>query len=144
MFTETTEKRKEKFIEALRVYGVVTTAARAASINRSTARQWRLKDPEFAAAWADALEDAVDELEKEAHRRAVQGVEEPVFYQGQQVSVIRRYSDALLITLLKANRPEKYRERVEHSGSVDLNIADRLAQGRQRAGSSGGFGGDKN
>jgi hypothetical protein len=64
-----------------------------------------------------AKEMAADRLEEEAWRRAVDGVEEPVgFYRGEPGAYVRRYSDTLLIFLLKGLRPEKYRERYEHSG----------------------------
>ena len=56
------------------------------------------------------MESAVDDLEAEAWRRAKEGVEKPVFQGGKQVGVIREYSDTLMATLLKAHRPEKYRE----------------------------------
>jgi hypothetical protein len=61
---------------------------------------------------------AVGALEDEALRRAVEGVEEPVYQGGKQVGVIRKYSDALLMFLLKAARPEKYRENysIRHDG----------------------------
>jgi hypothetical protein len=64
-----------------------------------------------------AKEMAADRLEEEAWRRAVDGVDEPVgFYRGKPSAWVKRYSDTLLIFLLKALRPEKYRERYEHSG----------------------------
>ena len=68
----------------------------------------------------EASEDAADSLEAEARRRAVEGVEEPVgWYKGQAGGVVRKYSDTLLIFLLKGRRPELYRERFEHSGPSD-------------------------
>ncbi|MDP2936788.1 MAG: hypothetical protein Q8O86_09895 [Dehalococcoidia bacterium] len=52
------------------------------------------------------------------------GTEKPVFQGGQQVGVVREYSDVLLIFLLKGARPEKYRDNlkadVNHSGQVSL------------------------
>lgn len=71
---------------------------------------------DFAAQWDEAIETAIDALEHEARRRAVKGVDEPVFYQGNVCGVVTRYSDTLLIQLLKAHRPEKYRERHELTG----------------------------
>ena len=40
------------------------------------------------------------------------------FFQGQPGAFVRRYSDTLLIFRLKAEAPDKYRERIstEHSG----------------------------
>lgn len=65
-------------------------------------------------------------LELEARRRACEGVERKKFHQGEPVIdpvtgkhyVEREYSDILLICLLKAHRPKKYRERFEqqHTG----------------------------
>ena len=53
----------------------------------------------------------------EARRRALTGVEEPVYYKGEAVDRTAKYSDTLLIFLLKAHRPEKFRDNVsaEHS-----------------------------
>ncbi len=68
---------------------------------------------------------AADVLEAEAHRRAVEGVEEPVgWYKGVAGGTVRRYSDVLLMFLTKGALPERYRERVEVRGtfaSIDLN-----------------------
>ncbi|MBX6773030.1 MAG: hypothetical protein IRY83_14975 [Chloroflexi bacterium] len=58
----------------------------------------------------------MDALEAEAWRRAVDGVERPVYQNGQRVGAVREYSDTLLIFLLKGGRPQKYRERYELSG----------------------------
>jgi hypothetical protein len=43
-----------------------------------------------------------------------------VFYQGQMCATVRKYSDTLLIFLLKGRKPERYREQVEHSGQLTL------------------------
>jgi hypothetical protein len=94
-------------------------ACTASSVPRRTAYQWRSDVPEFAAAWEEALDEAADRMEREAFRRAVEGVEKPVFgSMGQglgsgEVGRVREYSDTLLIFLLKAAKPEKYRERSE-------------------------------
>ena len=100
----------------------VTAAAKKAGIHRDTAYAARadplaeVADPEaeaFTRAWDTALEEGVDTLELEAHRRAFKGVLEPAgWYQGKAGGKVRRYSDTLAIFLLKAHRPEKYRENV--------------------------------
>lgn len=94
--------RAHDFITALKAEPNVTAAAEAAGIGRTTAYEWRVKDPEFAAAWDDALESAVDKLEAVAFQRA---------YAGE--------SDRMMEILLKAHRP-KYREKqvIEHSGTI--------------------------
>jgi hypothetical protein len=64
-------------------------------------------------------------LENEAVRRAYHGVEKPVFYKGEVCGYTQDYSDTLLIFLLKARKPEVYREgsRAESArGPVSINI----------------------
>ena len=107
------------FLDALRLRGIVADACAAASVSRSTAYRRKDDDAAFAQAWQDALEDAADVMEREAFRRAVEGVDEPVYQGGEKVGVIRKYSDTLLTLMLKANRPAKYRERVD---AVNLNV----------------------
>lgn len=108
-----------KFIASLRMYGVVAVAIRAAKINRTTLYDHRHKDANFAAKWADALEDAADALESEARRRAERGTLRPVFQRGEKVGSVREYSDTLMLAMLKAARPEKFRDnaKVEHVGA---------------------------
>ena len=93
------------FLHALRASGNVSAAARAAGTCRSRCYEARRRDPGFAAAWADALEEAADRLEMEAFRRAVEGVGEDRFFRGDVVGQVTRYSDRLLMFLLKARRP---------------------------------------
>lgn len=114
----TPEKRKELFLARLRKEPNITVAARAAGWARGYVYELRDDDPEFAAAWQEALDESVDLAESEVHRRAFKGSLKPVYQGGVRVGSIREYSDTLAIFLLKAHRPEKYREnlRHEHSG----------------------------
>ena len=129
--TNGTAKKREKFLRHLEECGSVRRAARAANIGRNTVYVWRRKQPEFAAEWKAALEVAADLLQDEAFRRAHEGVDEPVFYQGKQVDTVKRYSDSLLMFLLKGLKPEKYRDRIEQTATVD--VAALIAAGRRRA-----------
>lgn len=107
---------QERFLKELARRGNVSAAARKAKVGRRTAYEWYEADAEFAAAWDEALEVAIDALEGEAWRRAQTGVLKPVYQRGELVGKVREYSDTLMVTLLKAHRPEKYRERFEHTG----------------------------
>lgn len=126
-------KRWEKaFLTALAERGVVSRAAEAAGINRGTAYRHKEASPEFSLAWDAAMEDATDVAEEEAFRRAVEGILEPVFYAGEEVATIRKYSDQLLVFLLKARR---YRSQVEVTGAdrgpiefKDVSATDELEQ----------------
>lgn len=92
----------------------VSKACDGAGVGRSAMYSWRREDQEFAAKWDEAMDVGVGALEDEAHRRAFEGCDEPVYYLGQKVDTVKKYSDTLAIFLLKAHRPEKYRERVEN------------------------------
>ncbi len=106
-----TDERKSRFLAMLAEGGSVAAAAKQAKIGRRTAYEWRAADPEFATAWDEAIEVGTDALEDEAVRRARDGVDEPVYYQGEKCGVVRRYSDTLLIFMLKARRRDKFADR---------------------------------
>ncbi len=92
------------FLAHLEQTANVSAAARAALVNRDTPYERRKTHPEFASAWDRAMEAAVDTLEAEARRRAMD------------------YSDHLMMFLLKAHRPLKYRENIKHEHEGDLTI----------------------
>lgn len=104
---------KRRFIDTLCHTGNVSEACRIAGVARPTAYEHRKTDEEFREAWGMALEEAADLLEAEARRRAVDGVERPIYQGGELVGTERQYSDQLLIRLLEAHKPEKYRHRQE-------------------------------
>lgn len=108
------------FLAALADTGSVSRACKVAKVGRTAAYEHREADADFAAAWKDAERISVELMEDEARRRAVEGCRKPVFQGGKRVGEILEYSDTLLIFLLKARRPDVYRERstVEHSGAV--------------------------
>ena len=51
-------------------------------------------------------------------KRAVDGWEEPVWYKGNQVGTVRRYSDKLLETALRASDPETYSDKTGASVNI--------------------------
>jgi len=109
--------RQEQFLKALAETGSVATSAAVAGTSRTRVYELRKTNPVFASAWEDAEEIAADRLEEEARRRAVKGVEEPLVTAGKLVRdengrpiTVTRYSDNLLLALIKARRPPR-RER---------------------------------
>lgn len=104
---------RKLFVAQLKVNGNVTRAAQTAEIERSTAYRLREQDATFRADWDEAIEMWKDRLEEEADRRAREGTLKAVFYKGQVVGFENEYSDTLMQTLLKAARPEKYKERIQ-------------------------------
>ncbi len=109
--TKITPEKLTAFCAALAETGIVGRACEAVSICRQTAYSWRDDDPEFAAAWDKAKNIGRTALEDEAHRRAFEGLDKPIYQNGERVGAVREYSDTLAIFLLKAHFPEKYRER---------------------------------
>lgn len=115
-FKETPDA-KEKFVKALREGATVGEACKESNIGYRTSWDWREKDPEFAAAWAAAVEEGVDLLEAEARRRARDGTVKTIYNKdGQVVAEERVYSDPLMTLLLKGRRKQVFSERVEQTG----------------------------
>ena len=119
--TSVTQKRKETkikiFLENLAMHGRVDLAAQNAGYaDTSFIRRLQRKDEEFATSFEEAMNTAMDNLEAEAIRRATDGVDEPVYYRGEEVGSINKKSDQLLMFLLKGNK-SKYREK-----KTDVNV----------------------
>ena len=118
-FPRIVDPKQRAFLAAFRETGNVRVACEVAKVGRSSHYRWLEMHPAYREAFDLAKECAGDMLEDEAFRRAVEGVEEPVgWYKGQAGGMVRKYSDVLLIFLLKSLRPEKYRERVEMRGTL--------------------------
>lgn len=113
--------KKRAFLAALATTGNISRAAAAAGVHRMTHYDWLEQDADgsYAAAVAAAEAEAADLLEAEARRRALEGWDEAVYWRGREVGATRKYSDTLLIFLLKGARPEKYRE---NSGGSSIAI----------------------
>jgi hypothetical protein len=107
-----TAKKRRQFIKSLRNSGNITNAARAIGISRQTAYNFRKENPRFAAAWNNAIQEHLDQVEEELRRRACDGVDEEVYYQGTVCGAVKKYSDTLLMFYLKARRPEVFSEKV--------------------------------
>jgi hypothetical protein len=134
--------KKRRFLECFAQTGSVNRASQHAGVSRRTHLNWRKTDRRFAAACEDALTMFIEEIEWEVHRRGVEGVLEPVYYAGKPVGAIRKYSDNLLMFLLKALKPEKYRDNYNSFGEpppvdreeVIASIEKKLQRLAQRTG----------
>ena len=98
----------DAFLASLRQSANVRLSCEKAGIARSVAYARRDNDTDFAAAWAAALHDAVDRLEQVAWQRA------------------QKSSDTLLIFLLKAHRPDLYRDKLEVTQRGTLEIIEEI------------------
>lgn len=88
---------KKALLKEIAECGNIKQACLQAGIDWSEAYKERKIDPAFNAAWEEALEAAVDNLEVEAHRRAA------------------KQSDYLIAMLLRCRRPHKYGEKAAGS-----------------------------
>jgi hypothetical protein len=84
------------FLATLANCGIVRYSCAQAGVGRVAAYNARDRDPQFAAAWDEAIEDACDGLALAARKRALEA------------------SDVLLIFLLKSYKPEVYADRFRH------------------------------
>ena len=99
---------KTVFLNGLAAGKSVHNAADEAGVNFRNFYRWRDEDSEFEDGWKQATSKKLDDLEVEALRRAVKGVEKPVYRGGEIVGHVTDYSDSMLMFLLKAQYPEKY------------------------------------
>jgi hypothetical protein len=97
---------EDSFLLALGQVGTIRQACMLSGISRSTYYTHFQYSPPFRQRCNYAREDAKDLLFEEAHRRAVEGVQRPVFFQGQQVGTTTEYSDHLMAILLKGTHQE--------------------------------------
>lgn len=84
-------------------------AAEQANISRNSLKGWR-EDKAFNERVEEAIECGTDLIEDEATRRAVDGVEKPVFQGGECVGHVQEYSDPLMMMILGGRRG-KYAKR---------------------------------
>jgi hypothetical protein len=79
--------------------------------------EWQEHDSEFLAAFRLAGEAATERLEKEAWRRGVEGspYTRTSYWHGEPVGTDAKieYSDQLLMLLLRARKPDTYREKLD-------------------------------
>ena len=138
--TDGAPKRKA-FLAAFAKCGNVTLAAQKAKVTRQIHYIW-MRDPTYREQYEAAREEACDLMVEEARRRAVEGWDEPVIYQGElsypkrwnpetqqeeQSTIplaIRKFDSTLLMFLIKGARPDVYRDNwsgeVKHVGNIDV------------------------
>jgi hypothetical protein len=113
-----TDTAKEAAIRAMEKTGNAAAAAMAAGISLSTyygkvGTTEERSDPEFREAIHLAKERYILSLEEEAYRRAVEGWDEDKLGAGGVMYSVRKFSDPLLIHLLKKKAPKVHGDKVE-------------------------------
>lgn len=110
--------KQKRFLDSFGRTGNFTQACMDAGYSGTSTIYRLLKsDPDFKRRF-DELDDRVgDMLESVAIDRAVNGVEEPVFYQGREVGGVVKYDNTLLMNLLKA-RNRRYKPNAAGGGTT--------------------------
>ncbi len=100
--------RIQCFLGAYAETASVAHAARLAGIRRREHYRWMTRFPWYAVAFKETRRAAADLLESVAVERATVGWLEPLLYEGRVCAHVRRYSDGLMMFLLRGMMPEKY------------------------------------
>lgn len=117
-FQHISHEKQRAFLSAyVRNGGRMSTACKELGIDRTNPYYWLKTSSEFADAFEVAKELSILELEAEAIRRGFEGVDKPITYKGEITDTYKDFSDTLLIFTLKGLKPDKYRERFEHTGA---------------------------
>lgn len=113
----------------------IEAACLQAGHTRSVHASWLKRDAEYAKDFEEARKWRSEVLEDEAYRRAKVGTERPVYYCGKKCGSVQEYSDTLLIFLLKAANPAKYRDNYKQAEADRGQTVDEML--REMAASHG-------
>ena len=113
------DKKKNDFLNALLKTGLRNKAAEISGVTRQAHYLWLKTDAEYAMAHEKVRAMLVDNLEDAAYERAVNGIERKIYFKGEEIGTQKEYSDTLLALLLKANMPEKYKDKTETTVNVE-------------------------
>lgn len=113
------QREKRMFLAAYSQCGRISKASEMVGIDRTCHYYWLRCDEEYAEAFEQAREIAADTFEDEVCRRAFEGVEKPLSFQGRLTGDhVTEYSDILAMFQLKKLRPS-YRDNAQ----VNVNVA---------------------
>lgn len=110
--------KQRGFLKAYTEELTIAGAIRVTGVDHTAHHYWMRSHGVYKRLFEDLREFVVEALEGEAFRRSYHGVTEAVFYQGEVCGSKTNYSDTLLMFLLRAANPDKYRER----STMDLNV----------------------
>lgn len=125
------DRAKGVYLEHLSKNGLPATAAKAIGTTTRRVKSERETDREFDEACDEAELLFQEVIETEIRRRAIDGVEEPLSYQGNLTGdTITKYSDSLLQFMGKAKLPQygdKLKVEQHVSGGVLLTAAPAMS-----------------
>jgi hypothetical protein len=127
--TKLTPKRTREFLKELEKTGNLQASAAHVDVSPGAIYTAARKDRRLKDAIELARHKASHAIETELRRRGIEGYEEKVFFQGEQIGTQTRYSDRLLELLAKGNM-EKYGKTSEMGVNINIgaeNIKTKLA-----------------
>ena len=99
-------ERQELFLVALAASGSVGAAAAESGVSLGTVDSWGSRDTQgFKKRKELALQQYLGVVEREIHRRGIEGIEKPVFWKGVQVATVKEYDPQLLMFRAKRIEP---------------------------------------
>ena len=108
------QEARQRFLDLYAERGTFVECCRIAGLSYNSVQHAIERDPDFAERFKEAEQRVLEKLEQEAMRRAVEGtvVRSRKFWHGELVGedIKTEYSDNLLMMLLRARAPERYRE----------------------------------
>ena len=103
----------------------IARSARVAGFSASWAYRLRKRDASFRAGWAEAVREGYAKLELVLLERAMKGTPRPIMRRDGSVAIVREYSTALAVALLRKHADAAAEASYEHG-------ADELAEVRER------------
>jgi hypothetical protein len=128
LFPTITHPKKWAFLAAFVLCGRPVHAATQAKIDVRSHFWWMQNDQAYAQAFGQAEQMAADMAEDKAFRRGIEGVAEGVWYKGERVGTETKYSDTVLLAILNAGKPQKYKYRVDQTHDMSPAMAALLQQ----------------
>jgi hypothetical protein len=117
-------ERKLRFLDRLAACGNVRTACAAVGMSRETAYVLRRRDALFARGWATALVLAREASIEVLADKAIEGIEEEVWYRGELVGTRRRFDARLLLAHIA--RLDKQVEETGEAAAADVERFDEI------------------
>lgn len=118
-------ERKKAYCEELKACGESALARQKVGVCGQTVCNHRKSDAAFLANELEAMELYRASIALEIGRRGMQGVQEPIYWQGNICGWVTKYSDQLLLAHAKRHIHE-YRDKqtIAHEGGVAVGLAD--------------------
>lgn len=102
--------------------GDVALACSAIGASTGWLKRWMREDPRVDATIKDAMDTGTAVLESEMIRRAIHGVDEPIFYKEEQIGTKKKYSDTLLIKALESRKRDVYGKVVDVNQNINVKV----------------------